>query len=73
VLAAVLISFISLYYYLRFLKAMFIEAPEQNEKLPVPTAALATVAFVSLLVLALGIYPNLLLDLVNQAQVIASN
>ncbi len=73
VLAAVLVSFISLYYYLRFLKAMFIEAPEQSERLTVPGTALATIAVVSLLVLALGIYPNLLLELVNHTQVIASN
>ncbi len=71
VIVGVLMTVVSLYYYLMLLKAMFINAPETNEPLRVPLGMNATLIVTALLVLLLGIYPNLVLQVINQVQAVA--
>ncbi|MDR0523881.1 MAG: NADH-quinone oxidoreductase subunit N [Candidatus Methanoplasma sp.] len=59
---AVLNSAISLYYYARVAKAMYIEKGESEAKLKVPAPFLAAIAVCLALTVILGVYPQLLLD-----------
>ena len=66
---AVLNSAISLYYYVRVIRAMYIEKPAKgcDGKLKIPATFAIAIAVCAVLVVILGIYPNLLLDLCSQA------
>lgn len=69
VVFAVATTVVSLYYYLRFLKTMFIDAP--TDESPVPTPAWMNVSIVvsAILILALGVYPNMVLRTFENIQV----
>ena len=64
---AILNSAISLYYYARVVKAMYIEKGETTEKIKVPKAFMAGVAICFVFVIVLGVYPQLLFDLCETA------
>jgi proton-translocating NADH-quinone oxidoreductase chain N len=67
VVVAVLATIVALYYYLRIIKAMFVDAPASVEPLPMPRS-LTTALLISLaLVVAMGLFPNLFLDVLNLA------
>lgn len=69
VIIGVVTTIISLYYYLRMLKAMFITAPASNESVPIPRAMNVVLVVSALLVLLLGIYPNAVLLTISQVPV----
>jgi NADH-quinone oxidoreductase subunit N len=54
-------SFISLYYYLLIIKAMYLSPPEQPTRFRVPAVMTATIAVLLIGVFAIGIYPGPLL------------
>lgn len=67
VIVGVVTTVISLYYYLGMLKAMFITAPETREPIPVPTYIHATLIIAAVLVIALGVYPNMIMTVLDSA------
>jgi NADH-quinone oxidoreductase subunit N len=69
VIVAVVMTIVSLYYYLRLLKAMFITPPSSDEPVPTPGGMNVALVLSAVLVVALGIYPNLLLTVVEQVRV----
>lgn len=71
VVAAVITTVVSLYYYLKLLKAMFIEAPTSDEPLPAPRGIMSAVALAVLGLLLLGLFPNLVLDIIGRVQTVA--
>jgi len=71
VVAALVTTVISLYYYLRLLKAMFIEPPPSPEPLASPTWITAAVAVAAVAVVGLGIFPNAILTVIGQVQAVA--
>ncbi|AGI47234.1 proton-translocating NADH-quinone oxidoreductase, chain N [Thermoplasmatales archaeon BRNA1] len=68
---AILNSAISLYYYVRVIKAMYVEKPakepEFGEKLAIPKTFAIAIAVCAVMVVVLGVYPQLILDLCEQA------
>ena len=64
---AILNSAISLYYYARVVKAMYIEKGETTEKIKVPAAFMVGVAICFVFVIVLGLYPQLLFDFCETA------
>jgi NADH-quinone oxidoreductase subunit N len=60
-------SFISLYYYLLVIKAMYIGTPEQPVRFHVPGVMTAVIAVLLLGVFFIGIYPGPLLDAAESA------
>jgi proton-translocating NADH-quinone oxidoreductase chain N len=71
VVAAVVATVVSLFFYLRLLRAMFIEPPPSDAPVTVPrpiTAAL-TIAVVGLL--GIGLFPNLILVVIGRVQSVA--
>ena len=66
-LVAVLNSAISLYYYARVVKAMYIEKPKCEDKLVIGKPFIIAMAVCALGVIILGLYPNVLLDLCEVA------
>lgn len=66
-LVAILNSAISLYYYARVVKAMYIETGESQEKVKVKGVYTFTVLLCVIGVIVLGVYPGPLLDLIGQA------
>lgn len=59
---AILNSAISLYYYARVVKAMYVEKGTTTEKIKVPRAFLVAIAICVIFVIVLGVYPQLLFD-----------
>ncbi len=61
---AILNSAISLYYYVRVIKAMYIEKPAKGTegKISIPKAFAVAIAICAIAVVVLGIYPNFILD-----------
>ena len=57
---AVLNSAISLYYYARVVKAMYIEKGESTEKFKIPAAFTVAIVICLIFVVVLGVYPDLL-------------
>lgn len=64
---AILNSAISLYYYARVVKAMYVEKGESDEKIKVPKAFLAAIGICVIFVIVLGVYPQLILDFCSDA------
>jgi NADH-quinone oxidoreductase subunit N len=64
---AILNSAISLYYYARVVKAMYIEKGESAEKIKIPKAFTAGIAICVAFVIILGVYPQLVLDFCTTA------
>ena len=59
---AILNSAISLYYYARVVKAMYIEKGESTEKIKIPAAFTVAIAICVIFVIVLGVYPQLIFD-----------
>ncbi len=71
VIVAVIMTIVSLYYYLRILKAIWIERPPSTEPLRTPRAMGVALAVATALVVLLGILPNLALGVFEQAAAVA--
>lgn len=71
VIVAIITTMIGLYYYLRLLKAVFINAPVSNKRIRVPLAMNVTLILAAVLVLALGLFPNLVLSAISQVHLVA--
>lgn len=63
---------ISLYYYLRLLRAMFIEPPLSPAPVNVPPAIFSVVATSAFLILLIGVFPNLVLGVISRVQAVAA-
>ncbi|MDR1405323.1 MAG: NADH-quinone oxidoreductase subunit N [Candidatus Methanoplasma sp.] len=59
---AILNSAISLYYYMRVVKAMFIDRGETSERIKIPRTFAAAVAICFVFVCVLGVFPQLIMD-----------
>lgn len=59
---AILNSAISLYYYARVVKAMYIEKGEFTEKIKIPKTFAVAIAICVIFVIVLGVYPQLIMD-----------
>jgi NADH-quinone oxidoreductase subunit N len=62
-IVGVLTSLISAYYYLRLVVLMYFREGDADIEKPVPLTALVAVAAAALLVLALGVFPSLVVDM----------
>ncbi len=71
VIIGIITTIISLYYYLRLLKAMFINAPTSSEPVKTPLWMNVSLVIATILVMVLGIYPNLVLRTIDQVQIAA--
>lgn len=71
VVIAVFTTILSLYYYLRLLKAIFLNPPASTEPIHVPPAMNFTLIMSSILVFLMGIYPNVVLTVINTVEVTA--
>ncbi len=71
VIIAVLSTLIALYYYLRLVKAMFITAPASDEPVRAPLAMNITLTVSAVLVVVLGVYPNIVLTAIDQVWKVA--
>ena len=66
-LIAILNSAISLYYYARVVKAMYVDAGESEEKIKIKPTHLAAIVICVVFVILLGVFPGPLLDLCTAA------
>ncbi|MDO5862410.1 MAG: NADH-quinone oxidoreductase subunit N [Thermoplasmata archaeon] len=64
---AILNSAISLYYYARVVKAMYIEKGSTEEKIKIPKPFLAAIVICLVFVVVLGVYPQLIFDYCEMA------
>ena len=64
---AILNSAISLYYYARVVKAMYIEKGASTEKIKVPAAFTVAIVICIVMVVVLGVYPQLIFDYCESA------
>ena len=64
---AILNSAISLYYYARVVKAMYIEKGDNTEKIKIPKPFLAGIVICVIAVIVLGVYPQLIFDFCETA------
>jgi proton-translocating NADH-quinone oxidoreductase chain N len=71
VIIGVMTTMIGLYYYLLILKSLFIAPPPSNEPVPIPPAMNVVLIVTGVLVIALGVYPNLVLTTIDQVRVVA--
>jgi NADH-quinone oxidoreductase subunit N len=72
VVVAVLNTIISLYYYLRLLKAMFMHEPLSEERINVPSGINLSLVISALIVFIMGLIPNFFLPAINSVTQIAS-
>ena len=66
---AIIISAISLYYYARVVKAMYVDKGASTEKVKVPAVFTVAVAICVIFVIVLGVYPQLIFDFCETAAV----
>lgn len=71
VITAIVTTIIGLYYYLRILKAIFINAPISTAPVSTPPAMNVALIASAVLIIVLGLYPNLVLSTIGQVQVAA--
>ncbi len=71
VIVALVMTVVSLSYYLRLLRAMFIEAPSSSEPLRIEPATMTTLIIATVGLILLGLFPNLVLGLIGRVQTIA--
>lgn len=71
VVVAVVTTVVSLYYYLKLLKAMFIEAPPSEAPVASPPGITSAVAVATLGLIVLGLFPNLILNIISRVQAVA--
>jgi len=64
---AVLNSAISLYYYVRVIKTMYVEKGPSVERIKIPKAFTAAIAICVIFVIILGVFPQLLMDFCTNA------
>ena len=64
---AILNSAISLYYYARVVKAMYVDKGTTTEKIKVPKIFMIAIAICVIFVIVLGVYPQLIFDLCENA------
>jgi F420H2 dehydrogenase subunit N len=64
---AILNSAISLYYYARVVKVMYVEKGESTEKIKVPKAFLAAILICVIAIIVLGIFPQIILGPASDA------
>jgi NADH-quinone oxidoreductase subunit N len=64
---AVLNSAISLYYYVRVIKAMYVEKGPTTERIKIPKAFTAAIAICVIFVIILGVFPQLLMEFCESA------
>ena len=68
---AVVMTIVSLYYYLGFLKVMWMNEPKSLDPVRTPRAMNATLIVATVLVLLLGLFPNAIWDILGQAALVA--
>jgi NADH-quinone oxidoreductase subunit N len=68
---AVMMTIVSLYYYLRFLKAMWFNEPLSLEPVTTPRAMNVTLIVSTALVMLLGLFPGVIWDILGQAALVA--
>jgi NADH-quinone oxidoreductase subunit N len=64
---AVLMSAVSLYYYIRFIKAMYIDAETEPEPVQVGAPLQVALAIAAILVIYIGVFPQRFIDLSQKA------
>ena len=64
---AILNSAISLYYYARVVKAMYVDKGESEEKLVIKKTHLAAILLCVFFVIAIGLYPEIVIELCSRA------
>ena len=64
---AVVNSLISLYYYLKVIRNMYVSAPADGRSLALPGLTASTLAVLVFLVVIFGVYPSPLIDMINVA------
>jgi NADH-quinone oxidoreductase subunit N len=64
---AVLMSAVSLYYYIRFIRAMYIEAESEPQPVKLSAPLQIALAFAALLVVSIGVYPQPMINLTQKA------
>jgi NADH-quinone oxidoreductase subunit N len=72
VVVAVINTIISLYYYLRILKAMFMQEPRDDREIDVPTGMNVSLVTSAIAVVVLGLVPNFFLPALNVVTQLAS-
>jgi NADH-quinone oxidoreductase subunit N len=68
---AVVMTIVSLYYYLGFLKAMWMNEPTSLDPVTTPPAMNATLIVATALVLLLGLFPNVIWNILSGATLVA--
>jgi NADH-quinone oxidoreductase subunit N len=68
---AVVMTIVSLYYYLRFLKAMWFNEPSSLEPVVTPPSMNVTLIISTVLVMLLGLFPGLIWGILGQAALVA--
>jgi NADH-quinone oxidoreductase subunit N len=71
VLIAIVMTIVSLYYYLRFLKAMWFNEPPSLEPIPTPRSMNVTLVVATVLVALLGLFPGVIWGILDQAALVA--
>ena len=64
---AVLMSAVSLYYYIRFIKAMYIDGETEPEPITVGASLQVALAIAAALVVYIGVFPQRLISLTQKA------
>ncbi len=72
VVVAVANTIVSLYYYLRILKAMFMNEPRDDREVDVPAGMNASIVVAAVAVIVLGLVPNFFLPTFNVVSQLAS-
>jgi NADH-quinone oxidoreductase subunit N len=68
---AVAMTIVSLYYYLGFLRALWMNQPKSLDPVPTPPMMNATLIVTTALVLLLGLFPNVIWNILGQAALVA--
>ena len=71
VAVGVAMTIVSLYYYLGFLKAIWMNPPKSTEPIVTPRSMNTTLIVSVVLVLLLGLFPNLIWNILSQATLVA--
>jgi NADH-quinone oxidoreductase subunit N len=67
----VVMTIVSLYYYLGFLRALWMNEPKSLDPVPTPPMMNATLIIATVLVLLLGLFPNTIWNILGQAALLA--
>lgn len=72
VVVGVIMTIVSLYYYLLLLKAIFLNPPLDTTPISTPPSMQTALLIGAVLTLALGIYPNAILNVINEVTLVAA-